>query len=198
MLHLFLLIRKNQELFSPPNFVFSALWFFQWRTGSGGFILVIPNQYYSFPRPLDSGKIEFCPSSSLLRNQSFEYMVHSFLFVSSRNWEFGFFSLLHYGMLGTVKVKVAQPCPTLCDPMDYTIHGILQASTLEWVAFPFSRGSSQPRNQTVISCIADGFFTNWAFREAHAGNRGCKEWMPKFSLLLHCSWFHAQLHTRVS
>ena len=91
MLHLFLLIRKNQELFSPPNFVFSALWFFQWRTGSGGFILVIPNQCYSFPRPLDSGKIEFCPSSSLLRNQSFECMVHSFLFVSSINWEFGFF-----------------------------------------------------------------------------------------------------------
>ena len=36
-----------------------------------------------------------------------------------------------------VKVKVAQSCPTLCDPMDYTIHGILQAKILEWVAFPF-------------------------------------------------------------
>ena len=41
------------------------------------------------------------------------------------------------------KVKVAQSCPTLCDPMDYTVHGILQARILEWVAFPFSRGSSQ-------------------------------------------------------
>ena len=41
------------------------------------------------------------------------------------------------------EVKVAQPCPTLCDPMDYT--GLLQARILEWVAFPFSRGSSQPR-----------------------------------------------------
>ena len=41
-----------------------------------------------------------------------------------------------------VKVKVAQWCPTLCDPMDYTIHGILQARILEWVAFPFSGGSS--------------------------------------------------------
>ena len=40
----------------------------------------------------------------------------------------------------TVQVKVAQSCPTLCDPMDYTVHGILQASILEWVAFPFSRG----------------------------------------------------------
>ena len=38
---------------------------------------------------------------------------------------------------------------------------------LEWVAYPFSRGSSQPRNQTGVSCIAGGFFTNWAIREAH-------------------------------
>ena len=43
-----------------------------------------------------------------------------------------------------VKVKVAQSSPTLCDPMDYTVHGILQARILEWVAFPFSRGSSNP------------------------------------------------------
>ena len=38
---------------------------------------------------------------------------------------------------------------------------------LEWVAYPFGRGSSQPRNQTGVSCIAGGFFTNWAIREAH-------------------------------
>ena len=51
-------------------------------------------------------------------------------------------------------VKVAQSCPTLCDPMDYTVHGILQARILEWVAFPFSRGSSQPRDRTQVSHIA--------------------------------------------
>ena len=45
------------------------------------------------------------------------------------------------------EVKVSQLCPTLCDPMDYTVHGILQARTLEWVTFPFSRGSFQPRDQ---------------------------------------------------
>ena len=45
-----------------------------------------------------------------------------------------------------VKVKVTQSCPTLCEPMDYTVHGILQARILEWVAFPFSRGSFQPRD----------------------------------------------------
>ena len=47
-----------------------------------------------------------------------------------------------------VKVKVAQLCLTLCNPRNYTIHGILQARILEWVAYPFSRGSSQPRDWT--------------------------------------------------
>ena len=60
----------------------------------------------------------------------------------------------------SVKVKVTQSCLTLCDPMDYKVHGILQARILEWVAIPFSRGSSQPRNQTQVSCIAGGFFTS--------------------------------------
>ena len=45
-----------------------------------------------------------------------------------------------------LKVKVAQSCLTLCNPKDYTVHGILQARILAWVAFPFSRGSSQPRD----------------------------------------------------
>ena len=53
------------------------------------------------------------------------------------------------------EVKVAQSCSTLCDPMDYTVHGIL-----EWGAFPFSRGSSQPRDQTQVSRIAGRFFTS--------------------------------------
>ena len=66
----------------------------------------------------------------------------------------------------TMKVKVAQLCLTLCDPIDYTIHGILQAGILEWVAVPFSRGSSQPRDPTQVSCIAGRFFTSWATREA--------------------------------
>ena len=46
------------------------------------------------------------------------------------------------------------------------VHGIPQARILEWVAIPFSRGSSQPRNQTGVSCIAGGFFTSWATKEA--------------------------------
>ena len=49
---------------------------------------------------------------------------------------------------------------SVCDPMDYTLHGILQVKILEWIAFPFSRGSSQPNDQTQVSHIAGGFFTS--------------------------------------
>ena len=59
-----------------------------------------------------------------------------------------------------VKVKVTQLCPTLCDPMDSTVHGILQVRIPEWVAFPFSRESSQPRDQTQVSRVVGGFFTS--------------------------------------
>ena len=62
--------------------------------------------------------------------------------------------------IGSVKVKVAQLCPNLCNPMDYTVHGILQTRRLEWVAFPFSRGSSQPRDRFQVSFIAGSFFTS--------------------------------------
>ena len=62
--------------------------------------------------------------------------------------------------VGTVTVKVTQLCPTLCDHTDDTVHGILQAGLLEWVAFPFSRGSSQPRDRTQVSHIASGRFAS--------------------------------------
>ena len=58
-----------------------------------------------------------------------------------------------------MKVKVTQLCPTLCDIMDYRVHGILQARILEWGTFPFSRGSSQPKDQAQLSCIAGRFYT---------------------------------------
>ena len=60
----------------------------------------------------------------------------------------------------SAEVKVIRSCLSLCNPMDYTIHIILQARILELVAFPFSRGSSQLRDQTQVSCIVGGFFTN--------------------------------------
>ena len=59
-------------------------------------------------------------------------------------------------MVLKVKVLVSQLCPTLCDPMDRSppgssVHGILQARILKWVAIPFFRESSQPRDQTLVS-----------------------------------------------
>ena len=56
-----------------------------------------------------------------------------------------------------VKVKVSLSCLTLCDHMDYAVHGILQARTLEWVTFSFSRRSFQPRDRTQVSLIAGEF-----------------------------------------
>ena len=74
-----------------------------------------------------------------------------------------------------LKVKVAQSCLTLCDPTGCSppgssVHGILQARTLEWVAVPFSRESSQPRNWTQVSSIAGEFFTIWATRITGVGS----------------------------
>ena len=65
---------------------------------------------------------------------------------------------------------IVQSCPNLCNPMhcsppDSAVHGIFQARILEWVAISSSRGSSQPRDQTLISCIAGGFFTCWDIGE---------------------------------
>ena len=67
--------------------------------------------------------------------------------------------------------EVAQSCPTLCNPMDSSlpgsaVHGISQARILEWAAISFSRGSSQSRDGTRVSYIADRHFTIWATREA--------------------------------
>ena len=66
--------------------------------------------------------------------------------------------------LALVVVLVAQLSPTLCDPLDCSppgssVRGILQARILEWIAIPFTRGSSQPRNQTRVSCVASRFST---------------------------------------
>ena len=79
-----------------------------------------------------------------------------------------------------VFVIVAQLCLILCDPMDYSppsssVHGISQAKILEWVAIAFSRGSSQPRDQTWVPCIRDRFFiisaTNYGTNDPVQGYR---------------------------
>ena len=69
--------------------------------------------------------------------------------------------------------KRAQSCPTLCDPTDYTAHGILQARILQWVAFPFSRGSSQPRDQTQVSQHCRRIL----YQLSHQGSPRILEWV---------------------
>ena len=138
--------------------------------------------------PLQTGEF-YCPTSQGLVAPPFLFTIHEGFHVISvvivrdidswtqrgpqtrnfTNWEilqnvYSSSSLLP--LWATVKVKVTQSCLTLCDPMDYTVHGILQARILEWVAMPSSRGSSQPRDRTRVSHIAGGFFTSWATREA--------------------------------
>ena len=70
--------------------------------------------------------------------------------------------------------------------MNYTVHGILQARILEWVAFPFSRESSQPRDRTQVSHIVGRFFTSWAIREVRIYS-----W-------LHSLWYFGKSSIKVS
>ena len=83
-------------------------------------------------------------------------------------------SLPGYSPYGHKRGLVAQSCPTLCDSMNCSpsgssIHGVLQARILEWIAIPFSRGSSWPRDRTQVSFIAGRFFTIWATGKIFTG-----------------------------
>ena len=128
---------------------------------------------------------------------SFPYLnTISFLFLFSNNWA-GLLVIYQNLALNWRPEGKLLSGVQLCDPMDYIVHGILQARILEWVAFPFSRASSQPRDQTQLSYIAGGFFTSWV--TARGGIDNCKitiwrvgclwprvTW--KSSLSLHHSW----------
>ena len=110
-------------------------------------------------------------SSFSLANTYLFYSDTVLLIVSSTQFAiitvFLFFCCFGFSLPGVkVKLKVTQSCLALCDPMVYTVHGILQARILEWVAMPCSRGSSQPGDQPQVSRIAGRFFTSWATREA--------------------------------
>ena len=87
----------------------------------------------------------------------------------------------------------AQLCPTLCDPMncsppDSSVHGILQARILEWIATLFSRGSSQPRDRTLVSYTAGRFFTIWATQK--------KKKPPRVTGIYHLSLRHSKTKGR--
>ena len=78
----------------------------------------------------------------------------------SEEWSFIKWGRWHFIVIWILKMKVTQSCLTLCDSMDCSmpgssVHGVLQARTLEWVAIPFFRGSSQPRDRTQVPSIAE-------------------------------------------
>ena len=146
------------------------------------------------PRILECVAYAFCSGSSQPRNWTGVSCIAGGFFTNWAIWEarqaFQISSnisqkLWHkYGV-----VSVAQSCLTLCNPMDYSppgssVHGILQARILEWVAMSFSRGSSQPRNRTRISCFLQCqvgslplqetvvFIQDWCYS---------KKWLQKYS-----------------
>ena len=86
----------------------------------------------------------------------------------------GWLSLLSKG-IGYPEMHIMMAPDPQCDPREYTVHGILQARILAWVAIPFFRGSSQPRDRTQVSRIAGRFFTSWATRGAHCIQK-CTVW----------------------
>ena len=98
----------------------------------------------------------------LFRLKAFKHLIVVCCFVRSKNIS---------SSKVKVKVLVTQSCLTVCDcmdcsPPDSSLHGILQARILEWVAMPFSRGSSRPTDRIQVFCIASRLFTIWVTREA--------------------------------
>ena len=90
---------------------------------------------------------------------------------------------------------------SICYPVDSTVHGILQARILEWVAFPFSRASFQPRDWGQVSHIVGGLFTSWATRKSKNTQVGSLSLLRRIFTtqesnwgLLHCRWIVYQLH----
>ena len=110
------------------------------------------------------------------KGDNFFCLVNNF-----RPWEtLTFIWYLYHYVFNTIsrdkQSEVTQSCPTLCDPVDCSppgssLHGILQARTLEWVSIFFSMGSSQPRDGTRVFHISGRRFNLWATREALVKNR---------------------------
>ena len=119
-------------------------------------------------------------------------MVFNFFILCFNSW-------IHF--LSTL--KVAQSCPTLCGPVGCTVHGILQVRILEWVAFHFSRGSSQPRDPTQVSNPGLPHCRQILCQLSHKGSPRILEWVvypqadlpdPRIELgLLHCRQILDQL-----
>ena len=97
--------------------------------------------------------------------------LYIFMYICRYPW---YITIISVYMCVCVCVLVIQLCPVLCDRTDYSppgssVLGIFQARILGWITIPFSKGSSQPRDQTWVSCITGKLFTDWVTREALKG-----------------------------
>ena len=97
-----------------------------------------------------------CPYTGRIWVQVCPYVnmcIHIYAYISQIYATIYIYPYKHMYIFVDFQFKVTQSCLTLCNPMDYTVHGILQVRILEWVAFPFSGWSSQPRDQAQVSRI---------------------------------------------
>ena len=130
----------------------------------------------SFSLPLSIFHVHSLPSLEIKEDENMQLHKRSSIREAFREFYFGWDKDMKVVIFKDIQdsgvcVLVAQSCPALCNPMDCSppgssVHGILQARILRWVAISFSRGSSQPRDQTQVSCIAGRYFTVWATMEA--------------------------------
>ena len=138
-------------------------------------------------KPIPAGRMLFREKDGMKCGDLIRCLPH----VSREEWR-------NINVCVCVCVQSLQSSLTLCDTMNYnlpcsTVPGILQARILEWAAFSFSRGSSQPRDRTQVSCITGGFFTCWATTEAQdtgVGSLSLLQWIfptqESNRGLLHC------------
>ena len=134
--------------------------------------------YYTIPCPVDRNSIATIKSDLTVLGL-FHMLIHCFpcfagstVTETSTNILWMFFKHLLVLCTESTRVKVTQSCPTLCIPMDCRVQGILQARILEWVAFSFSRGSSQPRNWTQVPHCR-----RILYQLSHKGNPRILEWV---------------------
>ena len=136
------------------------------------------SSYWGILKCFSEGRILWALEEGLIRLHTTDMLLFPI------SLSFGFLPQCARGVLqwsasldtSVVLVLLAQLCQALCDAMDCgppgsSVHEIFQARILEWVAISFSRGSSQHRDRTWVSCTAGRFFTDWATREALVRHR---------------------------
>ena len=161
----------QNAVFSFKSFIVSTLTYLWFTLNS--FCIGVQIHYFAYRYPIVSAP--FVKKTTLCSLSKFNWPFVCFWTLNSVPLSYMFIFMLSLLFLQlpceSKWSEVTQSCPTLCNPMDCSLpgsslHGILQARVLKWVASSFSRGSSQPRDQTPVSRIPGRYFNLWATREA--------------------------------